>query len=173
MPAMYGEALRQDLRLAAALRAVEANRSQPAPSGATAHVCWMPGLHVLVVESDRDLAELIRHNLAAEGAGVQAAGTLAEGCRAVRRYGAPDAILLDIALPGVNPYDALMVLRAVCRRHVPVGFLSRSRRPMARFVGCPVRGAPFTRIDLAAFLDRILLPSAMPRAVGVKMTTLA
>ncbi|MGH2719220.1 MAG: response regulator [Actinomycetota bacterium] len=125
----------------------------------------MPGLRILVVEPDPMVGELIGRNLEYEGAAVRGAGSLIDACRMVRAHGAPDVILLDIALPQLNPYDSLMVLRAVCRSHVPAGFLSRTRSPVPRFIGCPVKSVPFTSVGLAAFVDHILLPSELPPLV--------
>lgn len=159
----YGEGLRRDRAGWAALRATAASQHPSARSAGMEHVCWRPGLQVLVVEPAAQLGDLIRRNLELEGALVRTADSLMSACRSVRAHGVPDVILLDIDLPRANPYDSLMVLRAVCRSHVPAGFLSRTKSPVPRFVGCPVKGIPFTSIDLVAFLDQILLPSESQR----------
>jgi DNA-binding response OmpR family regulator len=63
---------------------------------------------VLVVEDERDVAELLRYNLAKEGYDVQVAAHGADALRAARD-GHPDVILLDIMVPQLNGWE-------VCRR---------------------------------------------------------
>ena len=81
------------------------------------------GLHVLVVEDNRELGESIREllhdhghraDLAADGrAGLQMA--LAEP---------PDVLVLDLTLPGMDGLRLCSRLRAECDRHVPVLMLT-------------------------------------------------
>ena len=63
---------------------------------------------VLVVEDERDVAELIRYNLAREGYDVVVAATGAEAL-AQAREARPDVVLLDIMVPQLNGWE-------VCRR---------------------------------------------------------
>jgi two-component system alkaline phosphatase synthesis response regulator PhoP len=71
----------------------------------------MAGKHILVVEDEEDIRELLRHNLAKEGYTVSSAATGEEGLRRARAE-TPDAVLLDLMLPGV---DGLEVCRALKR----------------------------------------------------------
>ena len=63
---------------------------------------------VLVVEDERDVAELLRYNLAKEGFDVLMAPHGAEALRVAREQ-QPDVILLDIMVPQLNGWE-------VCRR---------------------------------------------------------
>jgi DNA-binding response OmpR family regulator len=63
---------------------------------------------VLVVEDERDVAELLRYNLAKEGFDVAIAPHGADALRAAREQ-QPDVILLDIMVPQLNGWE-------VCRR---------------------------------------------------------
>ena len=63
---------------------------------------------VLVVEDERDVAELIRYNLAKEGYDVTTAASGTEALRRAREVG-PDLVLLDIMVPQLNGWE-------VCRR---------------------------------------------------------
>ena len=68
------------------------------------------GMRILVVDDNRDSAEMLRALLVACGNTVHTAydgGTAIKAAEAVR----PDAILLDIGLPGVNGYDVCRSLR--------------------------------------------------------------
>ncbi len=75
---------------------------------------------ILIVEDDRQIAELIRVNLASEGYvctciynGVEAADILEQ-----RRF---DLILLDIMLPGIDGYELMEYIRPL---KIPVIFLT-------------------------------------------------
>jgi two-component system alkaline phosphatase synthesis response regulator PhoP len=64
--------------------------------------------HILAVEDDEDILELLRYNLSREGYQVTAATSGEEGLRSARAN-APDLILLDLMLPGMDGLE-------VCRR---------------------------------------------------------
>jgi two-component system, OmpR family, alkaline phosphatase synthesis response regulator PhoP len=66
-----------------------------------------PG-RVLVVEDERDVAELIRYNLSKEGYAVRLASDGADALRQVKEA-RPDVILLDLMVPQLNGWE-------VCRR---------------------------------------------------------
>jgi two-component system phosphate regulon response regulator PhoB len=68
----------------------------------------MAGKHVLVVEDERDIQELVRYNLSKDGYAVQCVGTGEEALRAVQSA-PPDLVLLDLMLPGLDGLE-------VCRR---------------------------------------------------------
>jgi DNA-binding response OmpR family regulator len=77
---------------------------------------------ILIVEDNADLSEGIAYNLRLEGHETLVA---ADGNRAVEAYKsfAPDLVLLDLMLPGMDGYEVLRVIRANGRR-VPVIILS-------------------------------------------------
>lgn len=66
--------------------------------------------HILVVEDEADLAELLRQNLVHEGYGVTVARTGELGLKAVEQR-RPDAILLDLMLPGISGMDVCKQLK--------------------------------------------------------------
>jgi two-component system phosphate regulon response regulator PhoB len=67
--------------------------------------------HLLVVEDEQDLQELLRYNLTKEGFRVSAATTGEQALRAVE-VDPPDLILLDLMLPGMDGLEVFRTLRA-------------------------------------------------------------
>jgi two-component system alkaline phosphatase synthesis response regulator PhoP len=67
----------------------------------------MAGKHILIVEDERDIRDLLKFNLTKDGYRVSAAATGEEGLK-LARSGRPDLILLDLMLPGIDG-------REVCR----------------------------------------------------------
>jgi phosphate regulon transcriptional regulator PhoB len=66
------------------------------------------GSRVLVVEDERDVAELIRYNLSKEGYDVLVTGSGTDAVKQAREA-RPDLVLLDIMVPHLNGWE-------VCRR---------------------------------------------------------
>jgi len=77
---------------------------------------------VLLVEDQRDLAALLAHNLELEGLEVRTVEDGREVLATVRSW-APDLLILDLMLPGIDGYEVLRGLRAVTRE-LPVLILS-------------------------------------------------
>lgn len=77
---------------------------------------------VLVVEDQRDLAELLAHNLRLEGLDVRTVGDGREVLDLVRSW-APDLVLLDLMLPGMDGFSVLRGIRATTH-DLPVLILS-------------------------------------------------
>jgi two-component system phosphate regulon response regulator PhoB len=71
----------------------------------------MPDAHVLVVEDEEDILQLVEYNLLKEGYTVSCAKTGEDGLR-IARSEAIDLVLLDLMLPGI---DGLEVCRAMRR----------------------------------------------------------
>ena len=82
----------------------------------------MKGARILVVEDNSDLAAGLEYNLQLEGHEVQVAATGPEGVAAAAEW-APDLVILDLMLPGVNGYEVLQSIRKQAR-HVPVIILT-------------------------------------------------
>jgi len=84
----------------------------------------MPREHILVVEDEADIRELVRYNLEREGYVVHQAGSGEEALRFIRSR-KPDVILLDLMLPEI---DGLEVCRRLKNdqdcRHIPVIMLT-------------------------------------------------
>jgi CheY-like chemotaxis protein len=69
------------------------------------------GAHVLVIEDDRDLLELISNHLTALGCRVSTALSGEEGLQ--RAFSdAPDVAIVDIGLPSMNGREVIRALRA-------------------------------------------------------------
>lgn len=75
---------------------------------------------ILVVEDEDDILELVSYNLAREGFAVERASTGEAGLQKARTV-APDVILLDIMLPGVDGLDVCRALkRDDATRGIPI-----------------------------------------------------
>ena len=127
--------------------------------------------HILIVEDDRDIAELIRHYLVK-------AGHTAETCcpRAPRRCRAsgsrrPDLLVLDLMLPGLHGLEVCRALRAR-RGDLPTFPSSSSRRgprKSDRIAGLEL-GAddyvtkPFSPKELVARVAALLRRASRPAA---------
>ncbi len=65
--------------------------------------------HILVVDDERDIIELLTYNLAREGYRVSAVTTGEEALARVRAD-PPDLVVLDLMLPGMNGLDVCRIL---------------------------------------------------------------
>jgi two-component system phosphate regulon response regulator PhoB len=84
----------------------------------------MAGEHVLIVEDDEDIAELLEYNLQRQGYRPSCAGTGEEGLRKAREN-RPDLILLDLMLPGLSGLDVCRALKdAEVTASIPVIMLT-------------------------------------------------
>ncbi|HWG99012.1 MAG TPA: response regulator [Pilimelia sp.] len=99
-----GAGSRFTVRLPAAVEPA-ATGPAPAPPPGVAR-----GGRVLLIEDDVRSAELVRTYLSAAGYQVETAGT-GEGGLAAARQRRPDAILLDVVLPGIQGWDVLRALQ--------------------------------------------------------------
>lgn len=88
---------------------------------------------ILVVEDDATIARGLTELLSGDGYRVTAVSSGEEGLRRFRAVG-PDAILLDINLPGISGLDVCRKLRAEGFRK-PVIFLTARGDPVDRVVG--------------------------------------
>jgi two-component system, OmpR family, alkaline phosphatase synthesis response regulator PhoP len=79
---------------------------------------------ILVVEDEEDILELLRFNLAKEGYRVEGLASGEEALRAVRTR-APDLLILDLMLPGMDGLEVCRRLRAEPRSgQVPIVMLT-------------------------------------------------
>jgi two-component system CheB/CheR fusion protein len=83
----------------------------PAPAGETGLAAAAPGLSILLADDNIDAAELLATILRAEGHAVDVAY---DGLAAIERAGAspPQAMVLDIGMPGANGYEVARWVRA-------------------------------------------------------------
>jgi len=76
--------------------------------------------HILVVEDEEDILELIRYNLEREGYKVSGVGT-GDAALVSARAQLPDLILLDLMLPGMDGLEVCKLLKMDRHlRHIPV-----------------------------------------------------
>lgn len=84
----------------------------------------MRARHVLVVEDEEDILELVRYNLAKVGHHVTGVTTGEAGLKAARSD-PPDLVLLDLMLPGVDGLEVCRLLRREdATRSVPIVMLT-------------------------------------------------
>lgn len=129
---------------------------------------------ILVVDDDPALRELLTGYLAANGFAVDAVGD-GPAMRAVLAAGMPDAIVLDLMLPGEDGLALTRMLRT--QSAVPILMLSARGEEVDRVVGLEV-GAddylakPFGPRELLARLRALLrrgqAPGVKPDAVAVR-----
>ena len=118
--------------------------------------------HVLIVEDEPKIAEVLRKYLRAEGWGVM---LLATGARAVETIlqQRPDAVLLDVMLPGADGVSILRALRAQSR--VPVLMVTARVDEIDRLLGLEL-GAddyickPFSPREVVARVKAVLRRAA-------------
>ena len=132
---------------------------------------------VLVVEDDKDIAELIAHYLQKAGHTVDAAPS---GTAALRRVkeSAPDLILLDLMLPGMDGLLVCQTLRSdPATAAIPIIMLTARAEESERVTGLDL-GAddyvtkPFSPRELTArvgaLLRRVTRPAAGPQGQPLK-----
>jgi CheY-like chemotaxis protein/anti-sigma regulatory factor (Ser/Thr protein kinase) len=70
------------------------------------------GLHILVVDDEASVRDLLTVALSKCGASVSAAGSVAEALESIRAL-KPDVIVTDIAMPGTDGYEFIRAIRAL------------------------------------------------------------
>jgi two-component system alkaline phosphatase synthesis response regulator PhoP len=84
----------------------------------------MPKEHILVVDDEEDILELVRYNLSKEGYAVQCVTSGEEGLK-LSLSTPPDLVILDLMLPGVDGLDVCKTLKQDSRtKDIPVIMLS-------------------------------------------------
>ena len=80
--------------------------------------------HILVVDDEADIRELVEYNLAKEGYKVAYAATGEEALKKARA-GVPDLIILDLMLPGVDGLEVCRLLKSDARtQRIPIVMLT-------------------------------------------------
>lgn len=80
--------------------------------------------HILVVDDEEDIQELVRYNLARNGFDVTVAGT-GEAAIEKARKKLPDMVLLDLMLPGIDGLEVCNILRHDQKTsHIPIVMLT-------------------------------------------------
>lgn len=121
----------------------------------------MSGERILVIEDERDIAELITYNLKREGFRTVAAGSGEKGLDLAGTE-SPDLVLLDIMLPGISGLDVCRALKRDPRTvNIPVILLTARNEDIDVVTGLEV-GAddyvtkPFSPKVLAARIRAVL-----------------
>jgi two-component system, OmpR family, alkaline phosphatase synthesis response regulator PhoP len=80
--------------------------------------------HVLVVDDEEDIQELVRYNLVRNGFDVTVVGTGEEALESARAK-IPDLVLLDLMLPGIDGLEVCTVLKHDQKTaHIPIVMLT-------------------------------------------------
>lgn len=135
--------------------------------------------HILLVEDDADLREMVRRALVREGFDVTGRATGGDALRAVD-HDVPDAIVLDIGLPDSDGRDVCEAIRGR-GLHVPVLFLTARDAVSDRIAGFGAGGddyvmKPFEVKELVARLRALLRRFArdpMLEARGLRLDPIA
>lgn len=129
------------------------------------------GRHILVVEDEPHVLDLIETTLSGAGFIVSGARTGDEGLRKIRLH-PPDAVVLDVNLPDLSGYDVLAEIRKGAS--VPVIMLTVQNTESDRVRGLELgaddyMGKPFGHRELVsrvkAVLRRAETPAPLPRDV--------
>ena len=84
----------------------------------------MPKEHILAVDDEQDIRELVRYNLAKEGYRVSTAATGEEVITQARSL-LPDLILLDLMLPEIDGFEVCKILKNDPKTsHIPIVMLT-------------------------------------------------
>jgi two-component system, OmpR family, response regulator PrrA len=90
---------------------------------------------ILVVDEDRGAREELSDELRRAGYSTREAKSGSEALAATREA-RPDAVVLDVALPGVTGYDVCRTLREEFGEELPIIFVSGKRtKPLDRVAG--------------------------------------
>jgi two-component system, OmpR family, alkaline phosphatase synthesis response regulator PhoP len=121
----------------------------------------MPKEHILVVDDEEDILELVRYNLAKEGYRVTAVASGEEALQSARSV-QPDMILLDLMLPGVDGLEVCRLLKHDPKtQHIPIIMLSAKGEEADIVTGLELGAAdyitkPFSPRVLVARLRAVL-----------------
>jgi len=131
--------------------------------------------HILVVDDEDDLLELVRYNLAKEGFEVVCVSSGEEALKAARKD-PPDLIVLDLMLPAVDGLEVCRRLKADARtRDVPIVMLTAKSEEVDMIAGLD-RGAddyigkPFSPRVLTARIKALLRRQEAKRQTEVDVT---
>lgn len=122
--------------------------------------------HILLIDDDRDLAELLGEYLDAEGFRLSAAHSGEDGIQELAR-GQYDLVLLDVMMPGIDGFETLKQIRNTSA--VPVLMLTAKGEETDRVLGLEL-GAddylakPYSHRELLARIKALLRRIELDRA---------
>lgn len=120
--------------------------------------------HILIVDDDTELSEMLADYLGAEGYGIERAFDGESGAHQALT-GDYDAVILDVMMPGIDGFETLRRIRA--SSEIPVLMLTAKGDDIDRIVGLEI-GAddylpkPFNPRELLARLRAVLRRSQSP-----------
>ena len=126
---------------------------------------------ILVVEDERDIADLVKYHLEKAGLSAHVAG---DGRQALDLIGRdrPDLVILDLMLPGLDGLEVCRRLRGNgATQGIPIIMLTAKAEEVDRIVGLEM-GAddyvpkPFSPRELVARVKAVLRRTTAPQAVG-------
>ncbi|PIE23894.1 MAG: DNA-binding response regulator [Planctomycetota bacterium] len=134
------------------------------------------GPKILVVEDETDILELIEYNLVREGFLVIPAGDGHEAVQLTREM-APDAVLLDLMLPGIDGIEVCRLLKQdPITRHIPIIMVTAKGEESDIVLGLGVGASdyiskPFGAKELVARVKATLRQGALreERAAGERV----
>lgn len=140
-----------------------------APMAASRLSAMTQNKHILIVDDERDLVELLQFNLSKAGYETSSASTGRQALEAIAQR-APDLILLDVMLPELSGTEVAGRVRSnPATAHIPIIMLTAKGEDVDQIVGLAV-GAddyvtkPFSNKVLLARLEAVLRRSAKPAA---------
>jgi CheY-like chemotaxis protein len=152
-----------------AVRVIEATRDEPAANGAGLGSSGRlgqpqpPARTLLVVDDSRTTRKLIAMAAAADGIKVTEATDANDAATRILEDGAPDLVLVDAALPGVNGYEFCKLIRNnPATRQVPIVLMS-AREGLRDKIKSAVAG-------VSAVLAKPLDPDELMRTVRSCLT---
>lgn len=127
--------------------------------------------HILIVDDERDLVELLVYNLSRAGFETESASTGRQALQLVARR-IPDLILLDVMLPELSGTEVASRIRTnPATAHVPIIMLTAKGEDVDRIVGLEVGaddylGKPFNPRELLARINAVLRRRPVQEAPG-------
>lgn len=119
---------------------------------------------VVVIEDDDDVRDLLARHLTRLGWSVRGAATGEDGLEIVREL-VPDAVVVDLVLPGIGGADVVAAVRASPRtagcRVVVTSVLDRQEQ--LRLDPDAVLAKPFTRAEVGRVMAGVMAPRAGQR----------
>jgi PleD family two-component response regulator len=119
---------------------------------------------ILVVEDDRDTADMLKAYFEAQGYELYVAAWGADAVRATAEY-VPDLVVLDIRLPDIDGYEVCRQLRAQRRtENVPIIFLTERRERTDRLSGLELGAVDYITKPFDIQELRLRVRNALKRA---------
>jgi DNA-binding NtrC family response regulator len=111
--------------------------------------------HVVVIDDDRSVGEMIRRSLARVELNVMSVTKADEGLEAVRNE-KPDVVLLDIMLPGTSGLDVFLKIREIDRK-LPIIFITAGSDSSTAIKAMQLGGFDYVTkpLDLPALSDLV------------------